>query len=185
MDEELIVLIVIAIVLCTSLTRRFKVLWRLFKDYKTFKNLKVENSEHFFLEIDKAIETTQNKRMKALFQLQKSVGLMYKGPFEESIALLTTTQIKSNNKLQKMLNLNNLLYSLLLSHQLESAKRLIDSNPEFRKYSSWNRNVRTIIKNTVATYEFYLGDLQTSRTLFNELSNEKMLDDSKKHCFFD
>lgn len=178
MDEPLtkvIVLSIIAIVLWGIIIWRFT---RYLKYYKKFKKLgKLKNTEDFFIEVDKAIETTQDKRMKASFQQLKAVRLIRKGSFEESIKLLSAIEMKPQNKIRKVLLLNNLLCAYLLSSQLERAKELLDSNPEFRGYSSWNRMVGIAIKNTLATYEFYLGDLQKSKTTFIELLDEKMNDE--------
>ncbi len=146
------------------------------KTKKLVKMLNVDNDvEGFLTEIDKEIDKTKNKKYMNYLMINKSAGLSALGKYKEAVNLLKLVDLKELPKLYIVQYYNNLLYCLLMSEKLDEAEGVFKSTESLLSDYLKQKSLKKAIKSTLATYEFYKGDISKSQKMFEELLFEEDL----------
>lgn len=125
--------------------------------------------DSFLKEIDKDIGKARGKRLKSTLMPNKAAGLAYKGQWDVAISLLNSIDQSALNQNGQILYYNNLLWLLLMAERFDKARKLLSEHPDVLASKTKDDQLNDALKGTLATYEFYLGDVNKSREIFADL----------------
>jgi tetratricopeptide (TPR) repeat protein len=163
----------------------FKNIIYYFRLSRVYKALNVQNNPELFLKkIDKFIFRTKDKKNLMLLKISKGAALSQLGRFEDSYIITKSVDTNLLKGTEKIVYYNNLLYDLLLMGRYGEAKEFYIVNSDVFSEKITNVQLLTAIKETLATYEFYLGDIAISEQKFNELLNNKHLSKHQKSSIY-
>jgi len=123
----------------------------------------------YIADIDQMMNKTKNKKYENFLMINKSSGLLALGKFREAANLLKLVDLGSLPNIYIVQYYNNLLYSQLMQENLNDAEALREATKKLLGKYEKQKSLRNNIKNTLATYEYYLGDLDKSQSMFEEL----------------
>ncbi|MBM7613821.1 hypothetical protein [Alkaliphilus hydrothermalis] len=145
---------------------------------KRTKNLESKLAEGkdikgYIAELDKMINKTKNKKYENFLMISKSSGLLALGKYREAANLLKLVDLGSLPNIYIVQYYNNLLYSQLMQENLNDAEALREASRKLLGKYEKQKSLKNSIKNTFATYEYYLGDLEKSQSMFEELLKDQ------------
>lgn len=128
----------------------------------------------YLRKLDKLLKKLKDGEFKNKLLISKSAVLGYKGDFEEAITLMQSLDPNVFEGGLKTIYYNNLIYKLLLSDRFEEAKQLFLANNEMLNDIYEKQNLNDAIIDTIATYEFYSGNIEKSKELFLSQPKSKL-----------
>lgn len=161
-----ILLIIIAILFLSSITRRKK----LEKQVELFNRLLyIEKSpEKYILEVDKLLLKFQSEKERNINYIQKSTGLFYAGEFDEVIKILKedVTKIPPN---WQVIYYHNLILSYYFKGDINSGNELLSEvKNTIDLYYKRDYN-KVSIELIYAISNFYNGKTDDCKEFFNDL----------------
>jgi len=127
----------------------------------------------YIADIDQMMNKTKNKKYENFLMINKSSGLLALGKYREAANLLKLVDLGSLPNIYIVQYYNNLLYSQLMQENLNDAEALREATKKLLGKYEKQKSLRNNIKNTLATYEYYLGDLDKSQSMFEELLKDQ------------
>ncbi|WP_026477835.1 hypothetical protein [Alkaliphilus transvaalensis] len=170
------ILIVVAIIVILFLIY-FVPLYRRTKNLEKMLN-KGTNLSAYISEVEAHINKTKNKKYQNFLLINKASGLVALGKYKEAVNLLKVFDNKDLKELPKVYIVqyySNLLYGLLITEKHEEAERLYAATYKLLSGYINHRALRNLLLSTFGTYEYYLGNVNKSKELLNELFKSKEL----------